>query len=59
MAVVEKHALDGANTITLMKHKRRDVIRVKSTRMGGANYLSSNKKKEKQIGKNENTNDLY
>jgi len=23
VAVVEKHTLDGANTITLMKHKRR------------------------------------
>ena len=33
VAAVEKHALDAANTMTLMKHKHRYVRPVKSTRM--------------------------
>jgi len=32
VAVVEKHTLDGDNTITLMKHKHADVMQVKVTR---------------------------
>jgi len=32
VAEVEKHTLDGASTITLMKHKHRHVALVKRTR---------------------------
>jgi len=36
LEVMGKHALDGASTIILMKHKRRNVILVKITRMDSA-----------------------
>jgi len=36
VAVIEKHTLDGANTINLMKHKHRYVTLVKRTRTSGA-----------------------
>jgi len=35
VADVEKHTFDGANTITLMKHKRMYMELVKGTRMDG------------------------
>jgi len=37
VAVIEKHTLQGANTITLMKHKQKYVVLANSTRMDGAN----------------------
>jgi len=36
VAVIEKHTFGGANTITLMKHKHRCAVRVKSIRLYGA-----------------------
>jgi len=36
VAVVEKHTLDGANTITLMKQKVSYLSLVKGTHMNGA-----------------------
>jgi len=36
VAVVEKHTIDGANTITLMKYRHRYVVIAKVTRMDGA-----------------------
>jgi len=41
-AIIEKHTLNGVNTITLMKHKHRYVILVKSTsRTDGANTVAT------------------
>jgi len=34
VAVIEKHTLDGAHTITVMKHNHRYVTLVKSTHSG-------------------------
>ena len=36
VAVVEKHTVDGANTITFTKHKHRYVVIAKVTYMDGA-----------------------
>jgi len=41
VTVIEKHTLDGSNTITLMKHKYRYVTLVKSTRMDGVNTAAT------------------
>ena len=38
--VIEKHALNGVNTVTSMKYKNMYVTLVKSTRMSGANTVA-------------------
>jgi len=40
MAVVEKHTLVGASTITLMKHKQICIVLAKGTHMDGAVTLA-------------------
>lgn len=39
MAVIEKYALDGTNTIALMKHKEIYVIVVKVARIDGTTIV--------------------
>jgi len=40
VAVIEKHTLNGANTITLMRRKHRCMTLLKSTRTDGANIIA-------------------
>jgi len=40
VALIEKHKLYGANTVTLKKHKDRYVTLLKSTRRDGVNMVA-------------------